>query len=162
MRAGISRVVVEIIILVIAVALALLIFSPISGYIFGSLGRTSTVGGAANVQVLNAKIDTTAPQLTVDIKNLGPGTIKCTGTQCSTTDFQVFIDSTKASINGICNLTHGDTTCSTTTTSGSWNRDVILRLCINALPVSDGTKQHNIVVYGPGNTQSQYLYYPPS
>ncbi|MGY0287336.1 MAG: hypothetical protein ACUX7D_01015 [Candidatus Methanodesulfokora washburnensis] len=163
MRAGISRVVVEIIILVIAVALALLIFSPISGYIFGSLGRTSTVGGAANVQVLNAKINTsTTPQLTVDIKNLGPGTIKCTGTQCSTTDFQVFIDGTKASINGICNLTSGDTTCSSTTTaSGSWNRDVILRLCINTLPVPDGTKQHNIVIYGPGNTQAQYLYYPP-
>ncbi|MGC8933538.1 MAG: hypothetical protein ACP5LQ_09685, partial [Candidatus Methanodesulfokora sp.] len=69
MRSGISRVVVEIIILVIAVALALLIFSPISGYIFGSLGRTSAVGGAANIQVLNANFSSQGNSVTVYVKN---------------------------------------------------------------------------------------------
>jgi len=71
MRAGISRVVVEIIILVIAVALALLIFSPISGYIFGSLGRTATVGGASQIQILNAQYSGTLGTLTLYVKNLG-------------------------------------------------------------------------------------------
>ena len=156
MRAGISRVVVEIIILVIAVALALLIFSPISGYIFGSLGRTATVGGAAQIQILNARVDT---GLTVDIKNLGPGTIRCAAT-CSITDFQIFIDGVAANINSIYNLTAGETNISPS--SQNWNRDVVLRLSVNTLPVSDGTRQHNIVVYGPGNTQAQYLYSPPS
>jgi len=77
MRAGISRVVVEIIILVIAVALALLIFSPISGYIFGSLGRTATVGGASQIQILNASLNWWC-NWTIDVKNLGPGTVTVT------------------------------------------------------------------------------------
>jgi len=158
MRAGISRVVVEIIILVIAVALALLIFSPISGYIFGSLGRTSTVGGASQIQVLNARVDT---GLTVDIKNLGPGTIRCAATPCGITDFQIFIDGVAANINSIYNLTAGGTTPSSQPSSQNWNRDVVLRLSVNTLPVSDGNRQHNIVIYGPGNTQAQYLYSPP-
>jgi hypothetical protein len=67
MRAGVSRVVVEIIILVIAVALALLIFSPLSGYIFGSLGKTATVGGASQIQILIAQMVCT---LTLYVKNL--------------------------------------------------------------------------------------------
>jgi len=77
MRAGISRVVVEIIILVIAVALALLIFSPISGYIFGSLGRTATVGGASQIQILSAS-SSDGQHWTIDVKNLGPGTVSST------------------------------------------------------------------------------------
>jgi hypothetical protein len=149
MRPGISRVVVEIIILVIAVALALLIFSPISGYIFGSLGRTSTVGGAAQIQVLNAKIDS-SNTLTVDVKNLGPGNIKCTKSPCDETDFKMYVDGTGVSI-----TVSGDTN-----NQGYWDKDEVLTLS-GSLPVSDGTKQHNIVVYGPGNTQAQYLYYPP-
>jgi hypothetical protein len=154
MRAGISRVVVEIIILVIAVALALLIFSPISGYIFGSLGRTATVGGAAQVQILNAKVSSTSPQLVVDVKNLGPGTVKCAGTSCGSTDFKIYIDGVAADINSFS----GDDT-----NQGYWDKDEVFTLTCNSLPtgVSDGNKQHNIVVYGPGGTQSQYLYYPP-
>jgi len=151
MRAGISRVVVEIIILVIAVALALLIFSPISGYIFGSLGRTATVGGAAQIQILNAKIS--GSQLVVDVKNLGPGTIKCAGASCGTADFQVFIDGAAATFATTGNNFGND---------GNWDRDEVFTLAVN-LPtgISDGNKQHNIIVYGPGGTQAQYLYYPP-
>jgi hypothetical protein len=141
MRAGISRVVVEIIILVIAVALALLIFSPISGYIFGSLGRTSTVGGAAQIQVLNARFTATdgGYKLTLDVKNLGPGTIPA-GT------WHVFVNNTDWGAYSEDQLAPGN----------------VLTINTDAKGYIDTSRQHNIVVYGPGNTQAQYLYYPPS
>jgi len=141
MRAGISRVVVEIIILVIAVALALLIFSPISGYIFGSLGRTATVGGAAQIQILNAQYS--SGTLTLYVKNLGPGTITVSGG--TDTDFRVYVDGNPYS-------------CSTTGTT--WTVGMTIQVSCSTSSF-DTTKQHNIVLYGPGGTQAQYLYYPP-
>ncbi len=139
MRPGISRVVVEIIILVIAVALALLIFSPISGYIFGSLGRTATVGGAAQIQILSAQYSSNT--LTLYVKNLGPGTV----TISSTNDFRVYVD--------------GNTCDVSTGTTGTWT--VGMTITVQCTPATfDTTKQHNIVFYGPGGTQAQYLYYP--
>jgi len=147
MRAGISRVVVEIIILVIAVALALLIFSPISGYIFGSLGRTATVGGASQIQVLNAQ--TSGSSWTIYVKNLGPGTPPLTNTASS--DFQVYVDGVKCT-----NVDYGGSYGNT------WDVGETVSLSCSDTGVSyDKTKQHNIVVYGPGGTQAQYLYYPP-
>jgi hypothetical protein len=139
MRPGISRVVVEIIMLVIAVALALLIFSPISGYIFGSLGRTATVGGASQIQILNARYSDGT--LTLDVKNLGPGTIDLSNAQ-----YKVYVDGNEC-------------TDPSSSASGSWNRDATITVSCTITPF-DTTKQHNIVFYGPGNTQAQYLYYP--
>jgi archaellum component FlaG (FlaF/FlaG flagellin family) len=155
MRAGISRVVVEIIILVIAVALALLIFSPISGYIFGSLGRTSTVGGASQIQILNAQwVDDTQKTLKIDIKNLGPGTITFSSTPEN--DFKVYVDGTSYTVNDI--KKGGNSVTSTDT----WGKDEVVT--VECSPPNSGTfdttKQHSIVIYGPGNTQAQYLYYP--
>jgi len=147
MRAGISTVVVEIIILVIAVALALLIFSPISGYIFGSLGRTSTVGGASQIQILNAQCDGT--NWKIDVKNLGPGTP--TFSSSPQNDFKVYVDGVS------CNIGQSPTGA---TPSGSWTVGSIVTIQCSG-GSTDTTKQHSIVVYGPGNTQSQYLYYPP-
>jgi len=141
MRAGISRVVVEIIILVIAVALALLIFSPLSGYIFGSLGRTATVGGATQIQVLNAQVNSSG--WFIDVKNLGPGAPNLSS------GFQVFIDGQ---------------TCSEVTpdpNKGAWNVSLTVTLKCSGGVSTDKTKQHNIVIYGPGGTQAQYLYSPP-
>jgi hypothetical protein len=141
MRAGISRVVVEIIILVIAVALALLIFSPISGYIFGSLGRTATVGGAAQIQILNAQYN--GNNWIIDVKNLGPGTPDLSQ------GFQVYIDGDRC------------TTVTASSSSGSWTVGTTVQLTCSDGVNTATSKQHNIVVYGPGNTQAQYLYYPP-
>jgi len=156
MRAGISRVVVEIIILVIAVALALLIFSPISGYIFGSLGRTATVGGTSQIQVLNAQITTsgTTTNWVIDVKNLGPGTPTFSSTPEN--DFNVYVDETKLTISSV----------SGATANSPWSVGGTVTLTCSIpssapASVSDKTKQHSIVVYGPGNTQAQYLYYPP-
>jgi hypothetical protein len=142
MRAGISRVVVEIIILVIAVALALLIFSPISGYIFGSLGRTATVGGASQIQILSAS-STDGASWTIYVKNLGPGTVTYTGTA----DWRVYIDG-------------GSCTVDNPSNSGVWSVGTTVTVTCNTSTLPT-TKQHNIVVYGPGGTQAQYLYYPP-
>jgi hypothetical protein len=140
MRAGISRVVVEIIILVIAVALALLIFSPISGYIFGSLGRTATVGGASQIQILSARF-TDTNQIQVDVKNLGPGTIPAG-------EWRIFVDGVNWGATSTTTTLPKDTTTTISVTAPTGT-------------TVDTAKQHNIVVYGPGNTQAQYLYYPP-
>jgi len=145
MRAGISRVVVEIIILVIAVALALLIFSPISGYIFGSLGRTATVGGASQIQVLNAQTDGSG--WTIDVKNLGPG--EPTFGSSPSYGFKVFVDGSEC-----------DSSLSATVTGDHWTKNSVVTLTCTFS--ADKNKQHSIVVYGPGGTQAQYLYYPPS
>jgi len=144
MRAGISRVVVEIIILVIAVALALLIFSPISGYIFGSLGRTATVGGTTQIQVLNAQIDSSSNWV-IDVKNLGPGTPAVS----KSGDFKVYVDGQDCG-----NVTYEQPS------NGKWDVGTVITLSCSA-GSADKSKQHNIVVYGPGGTQAQYLYYPP-
>jgi len=147
MRAGISRVVVEIIILVIAVALALLIFSPISGYIFGSLGRTATVGGASQIQVLNAQYNN---GWQIVVKNLGPGTP--TFGSGSDKGFMLYIDGQK------CTSLSVD---SGATQGNPWNVGTTVTLICSAGVPTETSKQHNIVVYGPGSTQAQYLYYPP-
>jgi len=158
MRAGISRVVVEIIILVIAVALALLIFSPISGYIFGSLGRTATVGGASQIQILSA--NTTAATAnqpwTIYAKNLGPGTL----TYTKTDDFRVYIDGKTCSITKVADSTTV-TPESPSSTPISWDKDKTIKVDCSLTTGVETTKQHNIVLYGPGGTQAQYLYYPP-
>ena len=155
MRAGISRVVVEIIILVIAVALALLIFSPISGYIFGSLGRTSTVGGASQIQVLNANYSNGI--FGMDIKNLGPGTIAPSSTSgFSANDFKVYVDGSECTIGG----TNTGVGLYDSNGNKQWDKDEVVSIKCS-YSGSDGTKQHNIVVYGPGNTQAQYIYSPP-
>jgi len=157
MRPGISRVVVEIIILVIAVALALLIFSPISGYIFGSLGRTATVGGASQIQILSAQYGTITTGGTgwiIDVKNLGPGTPSYLGGSApSNDDFKVFIDQQVCSIQSA-------TETGSSTSNGKWDVNEVIRVeCTSS--VTDTAKQHSIVLYGPGSTQTQYLYYPP-
>ncbi len=142
MRPGISRVVVEIILLVIAVALALLIFSPISSYIFGAMGRTSTVGGTSTIQILSVSGwgSTTG---TIYLKNLGPNDLTVSGTS----DFQVFVDQTQISVSGA------------SLTSGTWTKDTTITLTVDLSSFS-ATSQHNVVVYGPGNTMTQYLYSP--
>jgi len=156
MRAGISRVVVEIIILVIAVALALLIFSPISGYIFGSLGRTSTVGGASQIQILNAQITSVSGSTAtwqIDVKNLGPGTSSYPGNSLTNDDFKAFVDQQDCSISGAQETGGGSD-------DTKWEPNEVIRITCTS-SITDKSKQHNIVVYGPGNTQAQYLYYPP-
>ncbi|RSN78363.1 hypothetical protein, partial [Candidatus Methanodesulfokora washburnensis] len=137
-----------IIILVIAVALALLIFSPISGYIFGSLGRTSTVGGASQIQVLS--VYNSGNSVAIDIKNLGPGTITKSSGDINGSDFKVFIDNNEVKVSG-----------TTPSSIHAWNVSSVITITIQQnYDTAFATKQHSIVIYGPGNTQTQYLFSP--
>jgi len=154
MRAGISRVVVEIIILVIAVALALLIFSPISGYIFGSLGRTATVGGASQIQILSAEYSSNGGLWSIYVKNLGPGDVAYSGPS----DFKVYVDGNACDSNlELYKYTSG-TWSPVATGGGTWSKEETIK--VTCTFSTEKTKQHNIVLYGPGGTQAQYLYYP--
>ena len=83
MRVGISRVAVEVILLVLAVALALLIFSPVGSFIFSALGRTQLAGGTTTLEIIsvNPAGGTNGNDLIVSIKNQGPTDLpSCNGT----------------------------------------------------------------------------------
>jgi len=81
-RAGISRVAVEVVILVLAVALALLIFSPVGSFIFGALSRTTMVGGTTQIEVIGIDPDADiggSHYLVIYVKNQGPNNIPDAG-----------------------------------------------------------------------------------
>ncbi|RLG52865.1 MAG: hypothetical protein DRO00_04955 [Thermoproteota archaeon] len=149
-RAGISRVAVEVIILVIGVALALLIFSPIGSYIFGALGRTSAVGGQTTVTVLSAEIDESNSTITLYVKNVGPSDLDLDPDDDSNynEEWQVFVDNKEAPIS------------STDISDDTMSVNEVVQLTCSApsgLSLSE-TSSYNIVVYGPGGTQTEYLY----
>jgi hypothetical protein len=159
MRAGISRVVVEIIILVIAVALALLIFSPISGYIFGSLGRTATVGGATTITVQNANISSGGDSISLFVKNLGPSSIN--GASATNNGNWTLVisgsDIGKVTVSSAYNIIAISGTVGST---DPWDKDEVLKITFS-LPngvTLRSTSSYSIVLYGPGNTMTQYLY----
>jgi hypothetical protein len=155
MRAGISRVVVEIIILVVAVALALLIFSPISGYIFGSLGRTATVGGATTITVLNANISDTG--ISLYVKNLGPGSISGANA-LNLGNWTLVITGSDI---GKVTVTKANTVypviSGTVADNNPWDKDEVLKITFSVTGLRS-TSSYSIVLYGPGNTMTQYLY----
>ncbi len=144
-RAGISRVAVEVIILVIGVALALLIFSPIGSYIFGALGRTSAVGGQTTLAVLSVSGMGSSNGI-IYVKNLGPNDISGAG---STAAWQVFIDNQKLDVSNLAGAVSG-------------SDDVLEVNGVAELTVNLGnysaTQSYSIIVYGPGGTQTEYLY----
>jgi hypothetical protein len=159
MRPGISRVVVEIIILVIAVALALLIFSPISGYIFGSLGRTATVGGATTITVQNAEISSGGDSISLYVKNLGPGSISGANAM-NPGNWTLVISGSDIGKVTITSASSGPTQISGTVGSNDpWDKDEVLKVTFSLSGVTlKSTSSYNIVLYGPGNTMTQYLY----
>ncbi|RLE83384.1 MAG: hypothetical protein DRJ41_04960 [Thermoprotei archaeon] len=144
-RAGISRVAVEVIILVIGVALALLIFSPIGSYIFGALGRTSTVGGQTTISVLSVSGLGTG-SATLYVKNLGPNDIS---NVADTTDWQLFIDNQNVPISGVS----GDAT------DDLLEVDEVAQLTFDGSGFSN-TTTHTILLYGPGGTMTEWFYRP--
>jgi len=73
-KAGISRVAVEVVILVLAVALALLIFSPVGSFIFGALSRTTMVGGTTQIEIISIDANS-SNNLVVVVKNQGPNAL---------------------------------------------------------------------------------------
>ncbi|GEM_PF-826220 len=144
-RAGISRVVVEVIILVIGVALALLIFSPIGSYIFGALGRISAVSGQTTIAILTVSGMGEANGM-IYVKNLGPKDLSGAN---STTAWQVFIDNTKLTVSGVGGAVG--------TNDEVLEVDGVAELTVN-LSAYSATSSYTIIVYGPGGTQTEYLY----
>ena len=152
-RAGISRVAVEVIILVIGVALALLIFSPIGSYIFGALGRTSAVGGQTTVTILSAEIDESSNQITIYVKNVGPSDLDLDPDDDSNyaEEWQVFVDNEAFTISSSSSSFGSDDTMSV-------NEVITLVADAPTGTTLSETSSYNIVVYGPGGTQTEYLY----
>jgi len=153
-RAGISRVAVEVIILVIGVALALLIFSPIGSYIFGALGRTSAVGGQTTISILSVSIDETDNEMHIFVKNLGPGDVDVNSTNAGKS-WQVFIDGNKAS-----DLSYGNSSIAGGQDEGTFEVNEVIELVADP-PTGvtfSKTSSYTVVVYGPGGTQTEYLY----
>ena len=72
MRAGISRVAAEVIILVLVATLALLIFSPVGNFVFGGLGKATTASGATQIEIVGIVPDNGEHIMVVYLKNLGP------------------------------------------------------------------------------------------
>ncbi len=151
MRAGISRVAVEVILLVLAVALALLIFSPVGSFIFSALGRTQLVGGTTTLEIIS--VDTSGHQIYV--KNQGPNTLtSAVGTNATgwTVTFK-----TKS----------GENTTSATAQEHSGNGDdnfdpgetVVLQVSSWPSDASQ-TDTFTVIVYGPEGTRAEYIYRP--
>ena len=140
-----------ILILVIAVALALLIFSPIGSYIFGALGRTGTVGGQTSISVLSVTISDDGSTMTIYVKNLGPNDVGSADSPADdTTKWQVFVDNTNYEVDGI---TEGGTD------DGIFSVEEVFTLTVTETAGTfSKTKSYTIVVYGPGGTQTEYLY----
>ncbi len=148
MRAGISRVVVEVIILVIGVALALLIFSPVGSYIFGALGRASAVGGQTTISVL-AVSGLGTGTIEIYVKNLGPNELDLGG---NTSAWQVFFDSQAETVDKLEEQR--------TPADGKLSVDEVVVLIISK-PFNgsySNTSSYSIIVYGPGGTQTEYLF----
>ncbi|MDK2463389.1 MAG: hypothetical protein QI223_01245 [Candidatus Korarchaeota archaeon] len=152
MRAGISRVAVEVILLVLAVALALLIFSPVGSFIFSALGRTQLVGGTTTLEIIS--VDTANSQ--IYIKNQGPNTLtNALGTSATgwTVTFKTKSGETtlsasaaESSGNGDSNFDPGET--AVLTISSGWPSD------------ATQTDTFTVIVYGPEGTRAEYIYRP--
>ncbi len=151
MRAGISRVAVEVILLVLAVALALLIFSPVGSFIFSALGRTQLVGGTTTLEIVGVNIDTNKY---IYVKNQGPNTIPQNKIG---TNWDVIIKTTEehALSCGVSLTTDGGT-------AGDYDPGDVVRLdCTTGWP-SDATttSTFTVIVYGPEGTRTEYIYRP--
>jgi len=135
MRAGISRVLTEIIIMVIAVILALLIFSPLSEYIFGSIsGLPKTPSEEFRIISVGIK----QGSITLYLQNM-KGDVTVTKD-----DFIVIVDGTK------CSISSAD--------QGLWKKGDVIS--VTAQTDADIHASHHIEVFVKKfNTVQHYIYY---
>ena len=150
MRAGISRVAVEVILLVLAVALALLIFSPVGSFIFSSLGRTQLVGGTTTLEIISVQPGGTGNDLVVAVKNQGP------------TDLPNVKDNTKWTV--VVKTQTGETTYTGSDLNvlgddSDFNVGETWTITVSGAG-QDQTSTFTVLVYGPEGTRSEYIYRP--
>ena len=135
MRKGISRVVTEIIILVAAVTLALLIFSPLSEYIFGSI---SGLPKAPSEEFKIISVGMKQGSITVYLQNM-KGDVTVTKD-----DFIVIVDGTK------CTILSAD--------QGLWKKGDVIS--VTAQTDADIHASHHIEVFVKEfSTVQHYIYY---
>ena len=152
MRAGISRVAVEVILLVLAVALALLIFSPVGSFIFSALGRTQLTGGATTLEIIS--IDITNSQIYV--KNQGPNTLSNADVSTSwTVTFKTSYGENTSTVSSVAG--HGGANLS----DGFGPGETIV-LTVGSWPSTgaSSTDTFTVIVYGPQGTRAEYIYRP--
>ncbi len=154
MRAGISRVAVEVILLVLAVALALLIFSPVGSFIFSALGRTQLAGGATTLELISVNVFSNNT-LKVVIKNQGPGSL----TDCyDPGNWTVVVKPSGG----------GEYPFTPDSVSGDSGNDEDLSVSESwTLTVDDvsssgvtPTDTFTVIVFGPEGTRAEYIYRP--
>ena len=152
MRAGISRVAVEVILLVLAVALALLIFSPVGSFIFSALGRTQLAGGTTTLEIISVNPGGAGGNLLISVKNQGPtdlpdsfGVGNWTVIVKNQTGEYTFQPSSVTEVGGDSDQDFdvGETWQLTVANQGQ-----------------DETSTFTVLVYGPQGTRSEYIYRP--
>jgi len=146
LRAGISRVAVEVILLVLAVALALLIFSPVGSFIFSALGRTQLVGGTTTIEIIGVTFNSSTGTLNgVVVKNQGPTNLSWSGNA-----WQVTIKSSQ-----------GEETVNGTTSASNLPVGGTITLAVSpGIGGVSRTDTFTVVVYGPEGTRTEYIYRP--
>ncbi len=172
-RPGISRVVVEIVMLVVVVVIALLIFSPLGGYIVSSLAKVhSSTGSKFGLQVISVTPNGQVPSwswnnvggnpycpagtraLVVYVKNTGSQPISHEQWEES---WDVFVKNSSGTfrLSKICwadTLTVGDT-----------NPDMTPgEVWVLYFPdgVQDPSHEFSVIIYGPEGISSMYIYVP--
>jgi len=134
-RSGISRVLTEIIILVMAVTLALLIFSPLSNYLFGSIGNLPKTP-SEEFRIISVGIK--QGSITVYLQNM-KGDVTVTKD-----DFIVIVDGTKCTISSV--------------DQGLWKKGDVIS--VTAQTDADIHASHHIEVFVKEfSTVQHYIYY---
>ena len=152
MRAGISRVAVEVILLVLAAALALLIFSPVGSFIFSALGRTQLVGGTTTLEVISVNPDDGSGNLVVAVKNQGPNDLAdCDGAGNWTV--VVKNQAGESTYTGTALTIAGDDGDHDFEVGETWQITV-------SGAGQPTTSTFTVLVYGPQGTRGEYIYRP--
>lgn len=155
MRAGISRVAVEVILLVLAVALALLIFSPVGSFIFSALGRTQLVGGTTTLEIIS--VDTNGYKIYV--KNQGPNTLTSSIGAGAGGKWSVTFK-TRSGENTTLAQTAQNVNSATDTDFDPGETVVITVKDTDWPDDATQTDTFTVIVYGPEGTRAEYIYRP--
>ncbi len=155
MRAGVSRVAVEVVILVLAVALALLIFSPVGSFIFSALGRTTSVGGTTQLEVISINPNDGSNNLVITVKNQGPNDLAEAG---DTASWSVVIKNSTGEYtvhpSSITQVGGGAVASTADMTVGTaW------QFTMNGQG-QPATSTFTVIVYGPEGTRAEQIYRP--
>ena len=169
-RPGISRVAVEIVLLLNAVALAVLIVSPIGGYLMSSMARVhGTTGSKYGVQIISVNprgiVHSSMPgnpcnggtALIVFIKNIGSQEISQGEWERS---FQIFVKNSSGTymLTTNCWIDCEGPGCDYNWAPGFQPGEVWILYFPSG--VQNPSQEFSVIIYGPEGTSSMYIYVP--